>query len=89
MRFTFTDYLDDVSGNYYDNQTLSEYRGAVVARLADKSETTHLAGTGRGNSTTKDFYSFAGLVITYKFGNTDRSCNIKTNVKRKAVNGRQ
>lgn len=87
MRFTFTDYLDDVSGNYYDNQTLSEYRGSVVARLADKSNPIHEAGTGRGNSTTKDFYSFAGLVITFKFGNMDRSCNIRTNVKRKAVTG--
>lgn len=87
MRFTFTDYLDDVSGNYYDNQTLKENRGSVVARLADKSENTHAAGAGRGNSTTKDFYSFAGVVFMFRFGDMDRSCDIRTNVKRKAVNG--
>lgn len=89
MRFTFTDYLDDVSGEYYDNQTLKDQRGSMVARLADKSETPHAAGTGRGNSTTKDFYSFAGVVFTFKFGDMDRSCDIRTNVHRKAVNGRQ
>ncbi|MCQ2280744.1 MAG: DUF6089 family protein [Bacteroidales bacterium] len=87
MRFTFTDYLDDVSGNYYDNQALKENRGSVVARLADKSEFTHTAGTGRGNSTNKDFYSFAGVVFMFKFGDMDKSCDIRTNVKRKAVNG--
>ncbi len=89
MRFTFTDYLDDVSGEYYDNQELKDHRGSVVARLADKSENIHTAGAGRGNSTTKDFYSFAGVVFTVRFGDMDRSCDIRTNVKRKAVNGRQ
>ena len=85
MRFTFSDYIDDVSGNYYDNQTLREQRGSVVAYLADKSEVKHESGVGRGNSTTKDFYSFAGVVFTLKFGQMDRSCDIRTNVKRKAV----
>ena len=85
MRFTFTDYLDDVSGNYYDNQTLRELRGPAIARLADKSDVLHEGGTGRGNSTTKDFYSYAGATLTVKFGNTSHSCDIRTNVKRKAV----
>ncbi|MBO4653922.1 MAG: outer membrane beta-barrel protein [Bacteroidales bacterium] len=87
MRFTFTDYLDDVSGNYYDNQLLKENRGSAVARLADKSENVHAAGTGRGNSTTKDFYSFAGVVLTVRFGEADNHCNLRTNVHRKAVGG--
>lgn len=85
MRYTFTDYLDDVGGNYYDNAALRELRGPAVARLADKSEVKHEAGTGRGNSTTKDFYSFAGATITFKFGEADSSCNLRTNVKRKAA----
>ncbi len=88
MRYTFTDYLDDVSGNYYDNQTLLEQRGPAVARLADKAEKLHEAGTGRGNNTNKDLYSFAGVTVTFKFGDTNHSCDIRTNVKRKAVNGR-
>lgn len=87
MRYTFTDFLDDVSGNYYDNQTLIEQRGPAVARLADKSEKLHEAGTGRGNSTNKDLYSFAGVTVTFKFGDMNHSCDIRTNVKRKAVSG--
>ncbi len=83
MRFTFTDYLDDVSGEYYDNQELKDHRGSVVARLADKSENIHTAGAGRGNSTTKDFYSFAGATITFKIGNEDRSCDIRYNARKK------
>lgn len=84
MRYTFTDYLDDVSGNYYDNETLNNARGAAIARLADKSEVLHEAGTGRGNSTTKDLYSFAGITLTFKFGEVDKTCDLRTNVKRKS-----
>ena len=87
MRYTFTDFLDDVSGNYYDNRTLRELRGDIVADLADRSEVLHEHGTGRGNSTTKDLYSYAGVTLTFKFGDTDHSCDIRTNVKRKAQNG--
>lgn len=85
MRYTFTDYLDDVSGTYYDNAILAEQRGGAVARLADKSEVKHAAGTARGNSTTNDLYSFAGATLTFKFGEHDAACDIRTNVKRKAV----
>ncbi len=87
MRYTFTDYLDDVSGTYYDNKTLRDLRGDIVADLADRSEVLHEGGTGRGNSTTKDLYSFAGVTLTFKFGEVDRTCDIRTNVKRKPVSG--
>ena len=76
MRFTTTDYLDDVSGNYYDNETLLMEKGDVVARLADRSKVLHKEGTGRGNVTTKDWYSFTGLTLTFRIGNEDRTCNI-------------
>lgn len=81
MRYTFTDYLDDVSGNYYDNRILGEKRGEIVAALADRSETIHPAGMGRGNVTTKDLYYFIGGIVTFKFGNADRTCDIRTNAK--------
>ena len=83
MRYTFTDYLDDVSGTYYDNGMLEDARGQFVARLADRSEVLHEAGSGRGNSTTKDLYSFAGATITFKIGNEDRSCDIRYNARKK------
>lgn len=76
MRYTFTDYLDDVSGNYFDNMELLVERGELVAALADRSEQLHQAGTGRGNITTKDWYSFAGITITFRIGNEDKTCNI-------------
>lgn len=77
MRYTFTDYLDDVGGNYYDNDLLRDARGDIVADLADRSPFVHPAGTGRGNITTKDLYSFLGGSVTFKFGNEDRYCDLK------------
>jgi hypothetical protein len=78
FRATFTDYLDDVSGRYYDNEILRKERGALVADLADRSLILHQAGTGRGNVATKDFYTFLGACMTLKFGNEDAFCNLKS-----------
>lgn len=36
-RITFTDYLDDVSGNYVPQSVLVQYRGQQAANMADKS----------------------------------------------------
>lgn len=77
MRYTFTDYLDDVGGTYYDNVKLLEERGEIVAQLADPSTEKHPSGSGRGNSTTKDLYTFCGASLTVKFGNEDKSCDLK------------
>ncbi len=86
FRCTFTDYLDDVSGRYYDNDLLREQRGDIIADMADRTPEVivdgnplplHQAGEQRGNSTTLDFYSFAGATVTVKFGNTDRTCDLK------------
>ena len=69
MRFTFTDYLDDVSTVYYDNALLAELRSPLAAALADRSEVKHAAKSGRGNPRTKDWYSFAGFSMSFKLGN--------------------
>jgi hypothetical protein len=69
MRFTFTDYLDDVSTVYFDNALLAELRSPLAAALADRSEIKHVAGAGRGNPRTKDWYSFAGVSMSFKLGN--------------------
>ncbi|MFN6943373.1 MAG: DUF6089 family protein [Cytophagaceae bacterium] len=37
FRFTFTDYLDDVSGQYFDRNIIEQYRGENAALMADKS----------------------------------------------------
>lgn len=85
MRFTFTDYLDDVSGVYYDNDLLREQRGNIVADLADRRVPTEEHpnlihednGVQRGISTTRDWYSFVGATFTVKFGNEDKTCDLK------------
>jgi hypothetical protein len=93
FRYTFTDYLDDVGGRYYDNDLLREHRGDIIANMADRTPELfdkdgnamplHQAGEQRGNSTTHDIYSFAGLNLTVKFGNEDRTCELKKSRKRR------
>ena len=93
MRYTFTDYLDDVGGRYYDNDLLREQRGDIIADMADRTPELidptdgtplplHQAGEQRGNQTTHDIYSFAGATLTVKFGNADRTCDLKKKRKK-------
>ena len=89
MRYTFTDYLDDVSGTYYNNDLLLDYRGEVTAALADRSGLQNPSGTGRGNVKTKDLYSFLGAFATFKFGNSDNSCDIENNVNLRRKMGKK
>lgn len=87
FRYTFTDYLDDVGGRYYDNDLLREQRGDIIADMADRTPELfdehgnalplHQGGEQRGNATTHDIYSFAGVTLTVKFGNQDRTCDLK------------
>jgi len=72
LRKTTTDYLDDVSTTYADPVLLAAENGPMSAILADRSiptpgETVNNTGLQRGNSNTKDWYSFAGVFITIKF----------------------
>jgi hypothetical protein len=62
-RFTFSDYIDDVSTNYYDNSLIRASNGDVAAFVADPSfkndglnNTSH--GLQRGDPTDKDNYMF-------------------------------
>jgi len=69
MRKTFTDYLDDVSENYYfdfSSVTNPEQIG-MAEYLSDPSPTKHTPGMHRGDSRHNDWYSFAGISITYRF----------------------
>lgn len=74
LRKTFTDYLDDVSTTYYNPITLATERSPETAILADRSSAVHQTGSARGNSTTKDWYSFAGIWLTFKLSNDGDSC---------------
>ena len=67
---TFTDYIDDVSGTYYDHQELSDARGPLAAYLADPSlgEVPGQTATGqqRGYADHNDGYLFLKAQIHFK-----------------------
>ena len=64
---TFTDYLDDVSGKYYDNTIISQTYGNVAAYYADPSSHEFpgktFAGEIRGDKKQKDSYMFLNISI--------------------------
>ena len=74
VRKSFTDYIDDVSTTYFDNQMIREARGDIAAYLADPSNGTHpnwtTAYEQRGDAKDKDSYMFLILNLTYKLYTT-------------------
>lgn len=67
LRRTYTDYIDDVGGQYVDNGILAEQAGPLTALLADPStvRTTGLnTGRARGDQETRDWYQYTGLTIS-------------------------
>ncbi len=79
LRKTFTDYLDDVSTTYADPVVLSAEKGTIACALADRTiqedgVPVNNTGLQRGNSQNKDWYSFAGLIITYRIKKKNGPC---------------
>jgi hypothetical protein len=75
LRKTFTDYLDDVSGNYADLNDLLLQRGDRSADLAYRGDEIPGGdpiypekGATRGSAKYKDYYYFSGLHLTYLLG---------------------
>ncbi|MBC7426487.1 MAG: hypothetical protein H7321_08115 [Bacteroidia bacterium] len=71
FRKTFTDYLDDVSGEYPDYQTMKDKKGDLAAEL---SQPQTLSGgkvivdkTQRGDPHLKDWYFITAFTLTYRF----------------------
>lgn len=87
-RYTTTDYIDDVSGSYYDNQRIYEYNaelygeemGVVAQKLADRhlvddDETWKPYPSGashRGGEYYNDAYVFLFINVYYKLTTTRR-----------------
>ncbi len=81
-RKTFTDYIDDVSTDYYDNDELRQKRGNKAAYLADPSKgdiETYTTSNGytydptaegmqRGDPSDKDTYIFTTITFSWKIG---------------------
>jgi len=67
IRKTFTDYLDDVSGNYVDGDLLTAENGPIAGQLSNPSlDGVSRSGFNRGNDATKDWYVFYGAMLTFK-----------------------
>lgn len=73
-RYTFTDYLDDVSNTYADPDIIRKYHGDIAATLSSRTnEITqdpkiiqyYTTGHQRGDSSDKDSYIFTLLNLTY------------------------
>jgi hypothetical protein len=74
FRYTFTDYLDDVSTSYVDRTVLVNTKGTLAANMADQSLNMQngqtLAGEQRGDPRHKDVYMMMMFNVNYKFGST-------------------
>lgn len=70
-RTIFTDYLDDVSGRYPDDNNLPA-DGLTGIKLSNPNTASSLSGTGlpgiqRGDFRKRDTYMFVGIGISYTF----------------------
>ncbi len=70
-RFTFTDYIDDVSTTYVDKDWLVQERGDLAGRLSNPglgeiNGYVYQAGDQRGNPNSNDYYMFTVVSISYK-----------------------
>ena len=70
FRYTFTDYLDDVSTIYYNIDDLRNKYGDLSVILSDRSESTiGFHGKQRGRSDMNDWYIFSCLSLTFRIKN--------------------
>ena len=77
MRYTMTDYLDDLSGKYANKALLSEQKGALAAYFSDRSVNSadvSLGGRQRGNSKNNDWYVFGGFTVSVNLSNLNTKC---------------
>lgn len=74
VRKTFTDYLDDVSGNYPDFKKMTgQSVGDIAVTLSDRSLVPgDHSGRQRGSSLASDWYTFMGVTLWIKLGRTSK-----------------
>ena len=73
MRWTVTDYLDDVSGNYVLPGVLMSEYGEEAAYFADPTN-SHQVGSQRGDKSSFDWYSFTMFTVSIRLGGRDYLC---------------
>ena len=78
LRKTWTDYIDDVSTTYVDENLLLADGGEIAKKLADRSSNPyHYGGAQRGDSSKDDWYGFVATSLTFKIKHlrTRKNCN--------------
>ncbi|MFK7946070.1 MAG: DUF6089 family protein [Saprospiraceae bacterium] len=91
IRYTFTDYLDDVSTIYPDNDVLFATNGEEAAALSDRTEeytgvpVNRAENAGRGGAEYTDVYHFFGATISVNLFTPEIDANntAKTKAKKK------
>jgi hypothetical protein len=81
-RKTFTDYLDDVSTTFVGGNG-DPYPIEMTDEAIEMSDPisllypdlTHSKGDQRGNPDKKDWYSFAGITLSFKLNNNTKGCD--------------
>jgi len=68
-RKTFTDYLDDVSTTYPGSLS------SINSEAMSDPSGSHEIGEERGNPEKKDWYSFAGITLSFKLNNNSKGCD--------------
>jgi hypothetical protein len=84
---TFTDYIDDVSGNYVDPAVISANNNASRAGLINALANRNTYGSGyeyittsaqqRGNANNNDFFMTSQVKFSYYFKNSDKDAYYK------------
>jgi len=89
LRKTSTDYLDDVSTTYIDQNILFNNRGQQAVDLAYRGyelpggvQTYPADGTQRGSAKSKDWYYFSGLHVYFKLNSDDDDGSTKLSKNR-------
>jgi len=80
IRKTFTDYLDDVSTDFVGSSPATASNDYPVemssqSELMSDPNGTHSRGVQRGDPTKDDWYSFAGITLSFKLNNNTKGCD--------------
>ncbi len=88
-RFLFTDYIDDVSESYPDENALLKERGQLAVDLSFRGDETNPgltfpSGEGRGNPTQNDNYYTSQISVIYLFPKQGLFGGLGTNQAKKS-----